>query len=113
MIVFRIFGLLLLLLVCLPAWPQASNSTVRGSVTDTQGAVIPNAKVTLVNTATGVARDSVTNNAGIYVFPGAIPGPYRVRVEQPGLQTFEGALTLQVQQDANIDVVLQVASAAT
>ena len=113
MIGFRIFGLLLLLLVCPPAWPQASNSTVRGSVTDTQGAVIPNAKVTLVNTATGIARDSVTNNAGIYVFPGAIPGPYRVRVEQPGLQTFEGALTLQVQQDATVDVVMQVASAAT
>lgn len=109
----RIFGLLLLLLLSVPAWPQASNSTVRGSVTDTQGAVIPNAKVTLTNSATGVVRESVTNNAGIYVFPGAIPGPYRVRVEQPGLQTFEGTLTLQVQQDAAVDVVMQLASAAT
>jgi hypothetical protein len=109
----RIAGLVLALLLSLPAWPQASNATVRGSVTDTQGAVIPNAKVALTNTATGVVRDSVTNNAGLYVFPGVTPGPYRVRVEQPGLQTFEGTLTLQVQQDATVDVVMQVASAAT
>src|SRR5262245_3551199 len=96
-----------------PVWPQASNSTVRGSVADSQGAVIPNARVKLTNTATGVVRDSITNNAGIYVFPGVIPGPYRVRVEQPGFQTFEGALTVQVQQDATVDVVMQVAGAVT
>ena len=109
----RIVGFVLALLLTLPAMPQASNSTVRGSVTDTQGAVIPNATVTLTNTATGLVRESVTNSAGIYVFPGAIPGPYRVRVVQPGLQTFEGALTLQVQQDATIDVMLKVATSVT
>src|SRR5262245_15813999 len=96
-----------------PVWPQASNSTVRGSVADSQGAVIPNARVKLTNTATGVVRDSITNNAGIYVFPGVIPGLYRVRVEQPGFQTFEGALTVQVQQDATVDVVMQVAGAVS
>ncbi len=109
---FRSARLLLALFLSLPAWPQASNSTVRGSVTDSQQAVIPNAKVTLTNTATGVTRDSVTNNAGIYVLPGVIPGPYRIRVESPGLQPFEGSLTVTVQQDATVDVVMPVASAA-
>jgi Carboxypeptidase regulatory-like domain len=103
--------ILLVLALAIPVWPQASNSTVRGSVADSQGAVIPNAKVILTNTATGIVRDSITNNAGIYVFPGVIPGPYRVRVEQPGFQTFEGVLTVQVQQDASVDVVMQVAGA--
>jgi hypothetical protein len=101
------------LLAPITAWPQASNSTVRGSVADTQQAVIPSAKVLLTNTATGVARESVTNSAGLYVFPGVTPGPYRLKVELAGLQTFEGSLNVQVQQDATVDVIMQVASAAT
>jgi hypothetical protein len=78
-----------------------------------QQAVIPSAKVLLTNTATGVARESVTNSAGLYVFPGVTPGPYRLKVELAGLQTFEGSLNVQVQQDATVDVIMQVASAAT
>jgi hypothetical protein len=37
-------------------------------------------------------------------------GPYRLKVELAGLQTFEGSLTVQVQQDATVDVIMQVAS---
>jgi hypothetical protein len=109
----RILFSLAALLIAGRAWPQASTSTVRGSVVDSQHAVIPGAKVTLTNTATNVARESVSNNAGLYVFPGVTPGPYRVKVEFAGLQTFEGSLVVQVQQDANVDVVMQVATAAT
>lgn len=94
-------------------WSQASNATVRGSVSDAQQALIPNAKVILLNTATGASRESVTNSAGLYVFPTTIPGPYLLRVEMPGLQTFEGRLTVQVQQDATVDVVMQIATANT
>src|SRR2546428_10058567 len=66
----------------LPAtlWPQASSSTVRGTVHDQAHAVIPKAKVTLSNTSTNVSRTTETNESGIYVFPGVIPGPYRVVV---------------------------------
>jgi len=69
----------------IPVFPQASNSTVRGGVVDSQSAVIAGAKVTLINTATNVARESVANSAGLYAFPGATPGPYHVKVEFPGL----------------------------
>ncbi|MGH9722388.1 MAG: carboxypeptidase regulatory-like domain-containing protein, partial [Bryobacteraceae bacterium] len=111
----RIRGVLFLaaLLIPVSAWSQASNSTVRGSVRDQGQAVIPAAKVTLLNTATNVARETVTNSAGLYVFPSVLPGTYRVKVEFPGLQTFEGALTVQVQQDASVDVTMQIASATT
>ena len=98
-------------LACLLAsvcWPQASNSTVRGVVRDQSGAVVPNASMTLTNTATNVARTSTTNEAGIYVFPGVIPGPYRLTAEAAGMQKFEGALTVQVQQDLTVDPVLAV-----
>ena len=49
-------------LVFLPAaWPQASSSTVRGSVTDAHQAVVPHASVTLTNTGTNVPRSTMTN----------------------------------------------------
>ncbi len=101
-------------LVFLPAaWPQASSSTVRGTVRDQHQAMVPKANVTLTNTATNVARSTLTNDSGVYVFPGAFPGPYRLSVDSPGMQKYEGDLTIQVQQDATIDVTLQVAQATT
>src|SRR5207244_4506200 len=99
------------LLVVLPAWPQASSTTVRGSVHDQADAVIPRAVVTLTNTATGVARETMTNEAGLYVFPGIFPGPYRLTVSFPGMHKYEANLTAQVQQEATVDVVLQLEQA--
>jgi len=78
----RVF-LVAFVLAVIPAWPQASTTTVRGSVRDQGSAVIPKAVVTLTNTATGVPRDTVTNDAGLYVFAGVFPGPYRLTVEAP------------------------------
>src|SRR5947207_15566180 len=71
------------------AWPQASSSTVRGTVSDQHQAVVPKATVTLTNTATNVARVTSTNETGAYVFPGVFPGPYRISAESPGMQKYE------------------------
>src|SRR3954452_23418997 len=90
------------LLVLPAAWPQASSSSVGGTVRDQGQAVIPKATVTLTNTATNVARNTPTNESGLYVFPGVFPGPYRLTVESPGMQKYEGSFTIQVQQDATI-----------
>src|SRR5688500_482269 len=68
------------------AWGHTSSSTVRGTVRDSQQAILPAAKVTLLNVATNVSRETQTNEAGLYVFPGVIPGPYRISVTFPGLQ---------------------------
>src|ERR1041385_8113665 len=105
--------LLGVLLLAPAAWPQASSSTVRGTVRDQGQAIVPAAKVTLTNTATNVPRSTVTNEAGVFVFPGVFQGPYRLAVEHPGMQKYEGTLTVQAQVDASIDVVLQVATATT
>jgi hypothetical protein len=96
-----------------PGWTQSSTSTVHGSVRDSSGAVIPAAAVTLTDTATGVQRKTVANGAGLFVFPGVIPGPYRVSVEAPGMQRFEGTLTVQVQVDAEVNAVLAVGQSTT
>ncbi len=89
-------------------WAQASSATVRGTVRDQAQAIIPKAKVTLANTSTNVARETESNEAGIYVFPGVTPGPYRITVEAPGMQKFEGSLIVTVQSDAVVDAVLSV-----
>jgi carboxypeptidase family protein len=104
---------LLLSLSPMALWPQASNSTVRGTVRDQAQAVIPGATVTLSNTNTNIARTTPTNEAGLYVFPGVTPGPYRIAVESAGMQRFEGTLSVQVQQDAVVDVALQVGQTAS
>jgi len=104
---------LFVLLAAWPAWSQASNSTVRGIVRDQSNAVIPGATVTLVSTRTNISRTVVSNEAGVYVFPGVNPGPYRLTVDAAGMQRFEGTLTVQVQEDATVDAVLRVGQTAS
>jgi hypothetical protein len=96
-----------------PAWPQASTGSVSGTVRDATAAVIPGATVALVNQATSVASKSTTNEVGFYIFPGVIPGPYRLTVEANGMQKFEGSLTVLVQQSAVVDVSMKVGQTST
>ncbi len=101
--------LLLCVLVALSATLYGQTfGTISGEVRDPSGAVVPNARVTVTNTATNVSRNSVTNNEGIYAFPALVPGPYEVRVETSGFRTASSKLELQVQQTARVDFALQV-----
>src|SRR5678816_4178015 len=130
MVCFRLFGvgsafrgeitmhrikicILLALALLQAAWPQASTTTIRGTVHDQGQAVIPKANVTLINTSTNVSRTTATNDSGLYVFPGVFPGPYKLSVEFAGMQKYEATLNVQVQQDATVDVTLQVGQTAT
>ena len=105
--------LVLFLLGAGTVWPQAGVSSVRGVVRDQTQAVVPGATVTLTNTATNVARNTTTNEVGIYVFPAVVPGPYRITMEAAGFQKFEGTLTVMVQQDVTVDGVLALGQTAT
>jgi len=70
---------------CLPAWGQATNTgTVTGAVTDNTGAVVGEAKVTLVQRATGDTRTTDTNSEGRYIFVNVDPGHYDVKVNKSG-----------------------------
>src|SRR5262245_45374543 len=86
---------------------QGGNSTVRGSIRDQAQAVIAGAAVTLTNINTNVSRATLSNGAGIYVFPGVMPGSYRLTGESPGMQKFEGTLTVQTSSDASVEITLQ------
>ncbi len=86
--------------------------TITGVVRDPSSAVVPNAKVTVTNTATNAVRNSTTNTEGLYSFPALVPGPYEVRVETAGFRAAASRLDLQVQQTARVDFALQVGQAA-
>src|SRR5262245_41843988 len=79
-----------------PALAQNPTGSIRGTVTDEQGAVITNAAVFVTNKSTGEARKVSTGNDGIYAVDNLIPGQYEVRIEAQGFATHVIATTVQV-----------------
>src|SRR5690242_1744938 len=63
---------------------SASSAQISGTVVDPQGAVVPGAKVTATNQATGTGRSVTTTSTGNYVIPNLQPGTYNVGVEAKG-----------------------------
>lgn len=80
------FGLLLALISSSVAWGQATTS-LSGTVTDPNGAVVAGATVTITNVATGLTRTLTTNERGFFNFPQLPPGTYNLRVEQTGFKS--------------------------
>lgn len=72
---------------CATLGAQSTTQTVQGLVTDASGAVIPGAKVTLTNMATGVQQQITTNATGNYTFTLVPVGNYEVRCESDGFKT--------------------------
>src|SRR5580658_1340678 len=80
------------------AFPQSTNSgDIRGTVTDSSGALVPGVAVTVVNLDTGAAKDLVTNDDGLYDTASILPGNYRVSFTKEGFgKLVRGPITLQV-----------------
>src|SRR5258708_749672 len=68
---------------------QSATATLSGTVADQNGAVIPGAFVTAVNTATTLERQATTDSNGSYTFPLLPPGTYIVRVQAQGFTPVE------------------------
>ena len=66
---------------------QMSTSQIAGTVTDESGAVVPGAKVTIRNEATGATNEQTTSVAGVYAFPALTVGSYTISVEIAGFKT--------------------------
>lgn len=74
-----------LVLLAAVAFTQVVGATLTGTVTDPAGAVVPGAKVTIRNVATGIVSVVPTNEAGFYNAPNLLPGEYEVTVAATGL----------------------------
>src|SRR6185312_8168589 len=81
-----------------PAWAQSTISTgsIQGTVTDPNGAVVPNAAVTITSKGTGQQIKTKTSSSGAYASGPLQPGAYEVRVEAPNFQTQVTQLAVQV-----------------
>src|SRR5438874_3073248 len=81
------------------AWSQAT-AQVSGTVRDQSGAVLPGVEVTARQTSTGITRSTVSNEAGAYILPNVVIGPYKLEASLPGFRSFvQTGITLQVNDD--------------
>jgi Carboxypeptidase regulatory-like domain len=85
----------LLLWSAAPLRAQVENG-ISGTVTDSSGAVIPNAQITVSNDATGVTAKATTSSAGTFTLVGLNPGKYSVTVEVAAFKTIQTNLTVEV-----------------
>jgi Carboxypeptidase regulatory-like domain/TonB dependent receptor len=111
------FCMIALLCCCLPMTlanaQSASSAQISGTVVDPQGAVVPGAKVTATNVATGVPRSVNTTSTGNYVIPNLAPGTYDVKVEAKGFSEAAGkGLKLNVGDQKNLDFNLAIAGSS-
>ncbi|HEY2973514.1 MAG TPA: TonB-dependent receptor [Pyrinomonadaceae bacterium] len=105
--------LLALSLGCLTSFGQAGTSTVRGTVTDPQGNVVPGATVTLTNVGTNTSRTTTTSDVGAYNFDFVPPGDYRVEVEAKGFKkSVVNGVHALVSQPTPADVKLEIGNVA-
>ncbi|MGC2660150.1 MAG: carboxypeptidase regulatory-like domain-containing protein [Bryobacteraceae bacterium] len=106
-------GLMLALVGGTLAFAQRDLGTVTGTVTDPQGAAVPNAKVTILNIATNVSYDTVTNESGVYSRPALTPGTYAVTVEAPGFQKAQQpGVVVTPGEPVSVNIGLKVGNAA-
>src|SRR5579864_8242081 len=93
---------------------SSSTGTVSGTVTDNTGAVVPDAAVTLTNTATGNSRTATTTSSGQYIFAYVVPGTYDVKVTKQGFQTsVVSNQVVQVGTQLTVNAKLQIGSVST
>ena len=101
------------LLWAAPLAAQFTTASFGGVVVDASGASVPQAKVTVLNTDTGLNRTDATGVDGAFAFPALPIGTYRLTVEKTGFSTYkQEGITLTVDQAARQTVTLQVGSTA-
>jgi outer membrane receptor protein involved in Fe transport len=114
--VFRLFSLLSILAVLGVAWigmqSQTPTATLSGIVRDPTGAVVPQVKVTLRNTARGTLRTTSTDGEGRYSLSNVDPGTYELRAEHSGFNTeVKNGVVLTVGGASQVDLNLRVGAA--
>jgi len=91
---------------------QTATTSLRGVVKDPSGALVPGAKIALVDKANGQMLNAVANSAGFYSFPQIPPARYTITVSAEGFGTQAKTAELLVNQPATIDFTLTVESSS-
>jgi len=91
---------------------QAGTGAVNGSVTDPNGAVVPNATVTITNKATNSSRTTTTNNVGLYSFVALQPGDYEVKIAAGSFAPISLEVSVQVGRVVDANATLKTGNVA-
>lgn len=109
----RISGILLsMVLVSGLVLAQTDSGRVRGSVSDSQGGLIPGANVTLTNPETGRSQTTTADSQGAFNFDVVPRGHYKLQAEQKGFRTASAEFVLEVSQVKEVNFQLQVGQAS-
>lgn len=92
-----------------PANADNLYASIRGTVTDSTGAVVSGVKMTATNSATGISYSTTSNSDGVFNFLQVAIGDYTVRAEQPGFKKFQASgIHVDLNQTYNLPVSLTV-----
>jgi hypothetical protein len=107
----RSFFLAILIIAGSQMATAQTSGTILGRVSDSSGASISNANVTVENLGTNEIRKTQTNAEGTYLVPSLPPGQYKVTAQSQGFKvTSQSGIQLQVAQNARVDAQLEVGS---
>ena len=98
----------LLLVGALPAFAQSDTARLQGVVTDSTGALVPDATVKVTNAGTNQFQQANTDaGTGAYSFPALPPGNYSLEISKTGFKTIKQNVTLEVAQVANVNFTVE------
>jgi len=104
--------IVIVLLLFAPSPAGAQSSSLRGTVTDAQNALIPGVAITATNVDTAAMRSTVSDEMGAYELAQLPPGMYKVQGELAGFATFTAQLRLQIDTPATLNINLKVGTVA-
>ena len=91
----------------LQAQSGSNHGTMLGSVTDPSGAVVPGAKVSILNPVSGFSRNAVSDNAGHYEFDNVPFDPYHVTVMAEGFNAYATDVDVRSAVQREYDVIVR------
>jgi len=101
------FGVVLIsVLTATPLRAQDAQSALSGTVTDTAGKVVPNAKVTVKNLFTGQSSETQADSAGLYSVPNLAAGDYEVSASADGMSAPAGKVSLIAGTPQKLNLIL-------
>ena len=105
----RNIRLALAFLACIfTAYGQVSTGSIRGTVSDPSGAVVPDAVIVLTNIRTGVVQSVKSDNSGNYLIDFVPTGEYKITAEMTGFKKFvQDNITLDMSRQLRVDIAIQ------
>jgi len=102
----------IVLLGGLQAWGQLTAGSVIGAVTDSSGAKVQGATITLSNSSAGVDFNTVSSSEGLFTFPVVPVGHYEFSATATGFKRATGPVEVELNSNRSLNIILTVGSAA-